>query len=96
MVDYRKLKIGRKNVEALCMRLGKKNLIVIKARRGYVMCGYLDLKVAERFQEVAVKITGVSSIAEALEASVHSCTQAARKLGIRAGQPLSEVLTMLA
>jgi uncharacterized protein YunC (DUF1805 family) len=92
----RKIKVGRKQITALVMPLQKKTLIVIRGRRGYVMCGYLNLKVAEKFGDAAVKITGVANINDALCASVHSCTFAAGKLGIKKGQPVKEVLKILA
>ncbi|RJO65286.1 MAG: DUF1805 domain-containing protein [Candidatus Omnitrophota bacterium] len=96
MLQYKKLKIGKRNIEALRMKLGKKNLIVLKGKRGYVMCGYLNIGAAEQFEDVAVKITGVSSFSEALRSSVHSCTAAATRLGIHIGQPLREVLEIIA
>jgi len=78
------------------MKLQNKNLVLLKGSKGYIMCGYLDLKAAEKIGEAAVKITGVSNIKEALQASVHSLTTAAKKLGIRKGQPIAEVLKLLA
>lgn len=95
-VQYKKLNVGKKNIEAFSMKLAKKNLIVFKGKKGYVMCGYLNMQAAERFEEAAVMITGVSSISEALRSSVHSCSSAAAQLGIHAGQPMSEALEILA
>lgn len=73
-----------------------KSFILLKGRCGYVMCGYLDLRVAEKFKDAAARIVGVSTINEALNASVHSCTQLARKLGIFKGQPIKETLKVIA
>ena len=78
------------------MRLQDKNLILLRGSRGYVMCGYLNMKAAEKFKDVAVKVTGVSSIDDALAASAHSCSSSARKLGIYKGQPIKEVLRSIA
>lgn len=60
------------------------------------MCGYLDLKAADKFKDVAAKIVGVSSIEEALKADIHSCTGQARKLGIYKNQPVKEALLVIA
>ena len=60
-----------------------------------MMCGYLDLGVAKKFKDVAAKIAGVASIEDALEAKIHSCTPAAKKLGIKPGQPVKEALKLL-
>ncbi len=96
MLRYRKIRVGKKYIEALCLNLQSKNLVLIKGRRGYIMCGYLNMKAAQKFQDAAVKITGISSIEEALSASVHSCTAGARKLGIAKGQPVREALKIIA
>ena len=92
MLIHKKIRIGKKYIEAVAIKLLSKSFIVLKGKKGYVMCGYLNLKVAEKFKDVAVKIVGVSSIEDALNAQVHSCTSAARKLGLYKGQPIKEVL----
>ena len=73
-----------------------KNLIVITGAKGYIMCGYLNLRAAQKTKDVAVKITGVSTIDEALKSAVHSCTSYARRLGVYPGQPVNEVLKIIA
>ena len=96
MIKCPKIKIGGKYIEAFLISLQSKNLILLRGSRGYVMCGYLNLKAAEKFKDVAIKITGISTIEEALKTSVHSCTSSARKLGIFKGQPIKEVLKIIA
>ena len=96
MIKCPKIKIGGKYIEAFLLSLQSKNLILLRGSRGYVMCGYLNLKAAERFKDAAIKITGISTIEEALKTSVHSCTSSARKLGIYKGQPIKEVLKIIA
>lgn len=95
-LKYKRIKIGKKHIEALAIKLLSKNLILLRGGKGYVMCGYLDLKVAQKFGDVAIKITGVSTIEEALRAEVHACTPMARDLGIRKGQPIKETLRIIA
>jgi uncharacterized protein YunC (DUF1805 family) len=80
----------------LAWDLGARNLIVLRGDKGYCMCGYLNMKAANTFHDVAVKIVGVSSIAGALKATVHSCSVPARSLGIRVGQPIKDVLKIIA
>jgi uncharacterized protein YunC (DUF1805 family) len=96
MFKHKKIKIGKKYVEALWAKLQSKNLILLRGSRGYVMCGYLNLKAAEKFKDAAVKITGVSTIEEAIKTTVHSATRPAGKLGIYKGQPIKEVLRIIA
>ena len=93
---HKKINIGKKHVEAILIGLQKKNLILLKGSKGYVMCGYLNLKVADKFEDVAVKIVGVSNIGQALKALVHSCTLSAKRLGIRKNQPIKEILKIIA
>ena len=95
MVKSRKIKIGKKYVLGICLKLTSKNLIVFSGRRGYVMCGYLNLKAADKLKDVAAKITGVSTINEALDANVHSATSAAKRLGIHKGQAIKDVLKII-
>ena len=95
MLKHKRIKVGRKYIEAISIGLLSKNLILLKGRKGYVMCGYLNLKVAQKFQDTAVKIAGVSSIEEALKANIHSCTSQARRLGIFKGQAVREALKII-
>jgi len=96
VLKYKKIKVGKNYIEAVLVKLQSKNLILFRGRKGYVMCGYLNLTVAEKFKDAAVKIVGVSKIKEALNATVHSCSFPARKLGIHKGQPIKEVLKLIA
>lgn len=95
MIKYQKIRIGKKYIEAFLIKLLSKNLILLRGTKGYVMCGYLNLRAAEKFKDAAVKITGVSTIEEALKASVHSCSHPSRKLGIYKGQPIKDVLKII-
>lgn len=96
MLEFKKIKIGKKYIQALSIRLSSKNLLVLRGGKGYVMCGYLNLAVANKFKDVAVKITAVSTIAEALKARVHALSPPALKMGIYKGQPIKEVLKIIA
>lgn len=80
----------------LALKLQSKNLIILRGSQGYVMCGYLDISIAEKFQDIAIRITGVSSIEQALEACADSCTSSAEKLGIHKGQPIKDILPLIA
>jgi len=95
MVECRKVKVGEKCIQAVLIKLVGKNLIILRGSKGYVMCGYLNLGAANKFRETAVKITGISTIKEALAAKVHSATYAAKKLGINKGQPIKDVLKII-
>ena len=95
MKKYKRIKIGKSYIEAVAIKLLSKSFVLLRGSRGYMMCGYLDLGVAKKFKDVAAKIAGVASIEDALEAKIHSCTPAAKKLGIKPGQPVKEALKLL-
>ncbi len=82
-------------MEAFLIKLLSKNLILLRASKGYAMCGYLNLKTAQKFKDVAIKITGVATIEEALNTVVHSCSYSAGRLGIYKGQPIKEALEII-
>lgn len=92
----RKIKVGKKYLLGVRLKLPGSNLVVLNSRKGYVMCGYLNLAVANKFKDIAVKITGVSTIKEALKAKVYSAAYRAHKLGIHKNQPLKDVLKIIA
>ena len=94
--ERRSIKIGKKYIQGFVLKLGSKNLMVLRGAKGYVMCGYLNMAVANKFKDIAVKIIGVSTIEEALKSKVHSCSYRALKIGIRQGQPVKEVLKVIA
>jgi uncharacterized protein YunC (DUF1805 family) len=96
MTMIRKIRVGKNYILALELKLLDKKLIVLRGNRGYIMCGYLNLRVAAKFKDSAAKVVGVSSIQEALKASIHSCTYAAKKSGIYKGQPVKDALAIMA
>ncbi|MCX5707165.1 MAG: DUF1805 domain-containing protein [Candidatus Omnitrophica bacterium] len=95
-MKVKKIKIGKKYIRGILINLLSKNFILLRGSKGYVMCGYLNLSVARKFNDVAVKIIGVSTIKEALKAKVHSLSPAARKLGLYKGQPIKEAVKIIA
>jgi uncharacterized protein YunC (DUF1805 family) len=95
LLIHKRIKAGRKYIEALLFNLGAKNLIILKGTQGYVMCGYLNLRAAEKFKDVAVKVTGVSTIEQAKKSYVHSSTKNAKRQGIYKGQSIKEVLKII-
>lgn len=94
--SLKKIKAGKKCITALILPLQSKNLIVLRGRKGYIMCGYLNMDVAEKFNDIAVKISGASTIKEALNANVYSCTSKAKEVGINEGQPVKDILNLIA
>ncbi|MDD5070239.1 MAG: DUF1805 domain-containing protein [Candidatus Omnitrophica bacterium] len=96
MEQIKKIAVGDKTVKAYCIPLQSKNFILIKGGKGYIMCGYLNILAAEVFSDAAIMIKGVSTIDQALDATVHSLTVSAARLGIKKGQSVRTVLKLIA
>ncbi len=96
MLIIKKIKTAKGYILALQLRLSEKKLIVLRGRKGYIMCGYLNLKIADKFGDCASIITGVSNIQEALKANIYSVSKKAKKMGIRKGHKVKEVLAIIA
>ncbi len=90
------LTVGKKKLKTLVFPLGAKNLIVVKGKRGYIACGYLDIKVADKFKDVAVIVKGVKNIKDVLRSKVYICSKEAKKLGIKKGQLIRDVIKIIA
>ena len=95
MIKTKNIKVKGKTILGLCLKLGKKNLIVLKGKKGYVMCGYLNINSANKFKEAAVIIIKVSSISQAVGATAYNLSREAKKLGIYKGQPIKDVLKII-
>ena len=96
MFKYKKINSGKGFIEAFSINLQNKNFVLLKGKIGYIMCGYLNMRVAEKFKDIAVKIVGVSTIEDAFKAKVAGCTSAAKRLGIKNGQAIKDVLKIIA
>ena len=70
-------------------------LLIIRAPKGFVMCGYLNIATADQLGDVAVKVTGVRSFDEVLASSVVEATHAANNLGITAGMSARQALELM-
>jgi uncharacterized protein YunC (DUF1805 family) len=60
-------------------------LLVITARPGFVMCGYLNMEATEKLGDVAARVSGVKTFEDVLNAKVNATSSAATELGIKEG-----------
>jgi len=79
------LKLNNGVAVGIKVAMSRAPLLLVKAERGFVMCGYLNIAAANSLGDVAAKVTGVSSFKDVLEAEVVEVTEEARKLGIKEG-----------
>lgn len=74
---------------------GSPPLVLIRGREGFAMCGFLDIRAAERANVVAARVPGVRSVEDMLEKEIAEVTSRAESRGIRAGMKLRDALEML-
>jgi uncharacterized protein YunC (DUF1805 family) len=79
---------------ALCLHfeMQKYPLLVIRAEKGFLMCGYLNIDAAEMLGDSAAKVKGVQNFEDMLKAQIVEATQQARNLGIEPGMTGKEAL----
>ncbi len=85
---------GKKYV-ALQQDLGNLNLIVIKAKKGYVACSYINKEIAEKVGDVAAFASGVKTIDDLLKAKIRETTTWAEDIGIREGMSVKKALEIM-
>lgn len=78
--------------KGLKFELQKAPLILVKADKGFVMCGYLNIEAANKMGDIACKVTGVSNYKELLNAEIIELTENSKKRGIMVGMKAEEAL----
>lgn len=96
MIQIDSVEINGKSYEFMKMEMGKAPLLVLKGHKGFVMCGYLNLEAAQKLDDAAVRVTGVSDLKTMLDSKVAGTTEKAAKMGIKEGQKVSEIISLLA
>ena len=70
-------------------------ILLIKAKRGFLGCGYFSLATAEKVGDAAVIVSGVSDFETMLAAKVKGFSPAAAALGVTEGMTGREALLKL-
>ncbi len=86
------IKLGNGSALGLKLDMEHAPLLVIRAAKGFVMCGYLNMDVANKLGDAAVRVTGVKSFEDVLNSKAVDVSEAAKKLGITIGMPAREAL----
>lgn len=72
------------NVEKLRFEL-KKPLLIVKAKKGFLACGYINPETCNKTDEACAIVTGVNSYDDMYKASVVAVSKKAAELGINVG-----------
>lgn len=85
---------GRKYT-GMIFSLGNMPLMIVKAKKGYVACAYLDKQSCERLGDVAAFVSGVKSLEDFMHAKIKNMTVWAEELGIREGMSVKKALEIM-
>lgn len=77
------------------LKLQNANFLLISAKRGYIMCGYLNMETAEKLGDVACIVTGVKTFEDVLKARIVRVSKSASALGLKEGMTGKEALDLL-
>jgi uncharacterized protein YunC (DUF1805 family) len=69
-------------------------ILLIKARGGFLGCGYFDVQAANRSGDAFAIVSGVRSIEQMLTAPVLRMSEKAREAGIKEGMSGKEALSV--
>ena len=92
MLEIQQLELRGGTALGVRVELPRAPLVLVRARKGFAMCGYLNLEAVDRAGEVAVRVTGVRNFEDVLQAKVAGVSQKARELGINEGMSGREAL----
>lgn len=70
-------------------------IVVINGRKGFLMCGYLNMEAADKTGAIAVSISGVNSFDDLLKKEVGKISVKARQEGVKEGMIGKEALKFL-
>lgn len=89
------LTLEKGHLTGYCIDLGKAPLIILQARKGYLMCGYLNMNTANKLGDIAGKVTGVKTYDDMLNAPVTEVSENAKKEGLTEGMNARDFLKKL-
>lgn len=69
-------------------------MLMILCKKGYVMCGYLNMEASNKFEDVAVIISG-NNFEELLNNPVKAVSEKAKALGINVGMIGKDAVNIL-
>jgi uncharacterized protein YunC (DUF1805 family) len=80
---------------ALKQDIGNLPLIVVKAKKGYIACSYIDRETAEKVGDIAAFVSGVKCLDDLKKAKIRQATTWAEDLGIREGMSVKKALELM-
>ncbi len=94
-MNRKKIKLEKGQIIGSIIELNNAPLIVLQAKKGYVMCGYLNMNTANKLGDIAGRVTGIKNFEEALDSTIVEVSENARKLGLQEGMKTQDFLNLL-
>ena len=96
MINVTPLKIDDKVAVGLRVHLpDSPPLLLIVGRTGFVMCGFLNIDVAEKVNVNAAMVSGVKTFEDVLAADIKAVTSKAQMKGIKVGMKGEDAVKLL-
>lgn len=87
--------IAGQNFQGIEVSLPKAPLVLVHGARGFVMCGYLNVEVADKLGVACAMVRGVKTVDDLLAAPVQAVSKEAAVLGVQTGMTGREALQKL-
>ncbi|MBS3069818.1 DUF1805 domain-containing protein [Candidatus Micrarchaeota archaeon] len=84
-----------KKYQGIIYSLGNVPLIIVKAKKGYVACSYIEKGSAEKLGDVAAFVSGVKCFEDVFRAKIKTATMWAEDIGIREGMSVKKALEIM-
>lgn len=94
-MEKRMIELDNGDVAGYQIDLENSSLILIKAKKGYIMCGYLNMDTANKLGDIAGKVTGVKDLDDVLNATIVEVSEKAKKKGLKTGMKAKDFLNKL-
>jgi uncharacterized protein YunC (DUF1805 family) len=95
MMKRERIQLGTSQITGYRIDLGNAPLLILQAKKGYVMCGYLNMSTANKLGDFAGKVTGVRTFQDILNAKVIEVSENAKKEGLNEGMNAKDFLIKL-
>lgn len=94
-IHFKKIKMEDGEADGYSINIGSAPLLIIKAKKGFVMCSYLNMDVANKLGDIAGRVIGVNNFDDVLNADIVEISENAKKMGLKIGAKGKDFLNKL-
>jgi len=82
MIQAGKMDLDGKEMDVISVKTEKSIVLLMKAEKGMLGCGYFNVEAANKLGDALVIVTGVNSFDDMMKAQVKAVSDKAKELGI--------------